>query len=96
VKKSEPERRGDALKQLESLGRANVPNAALLMHMHPYTLRDYIAKGFVNVLMIGKRPWLTQEEIARYNQEGKLSPESPAQAFGEESPPLDGIGTFYA
>jgi hypothetical protein len=57
------------------------------MHMHPYTLRDYIEKGFVNVLMIGKRPWIVADEIDRYNQEGKLSPEPPAE--------IGGFGSFY-
>jgi glutaredoxin len=74
---------GDALKQLETLGRASIPHAALLMHMHQYTLREYVDKGFVSVLVIGRRNWVTREEIDRYNQEGKRSPESPDTEYVE-------------
>jgi hypothetical protein len=72
MKKSDAERRGDALEQLQELGRANVPNAALLMGIHPHTLRKYIEEGVVAVILFGKRPWVTDVEIARFNREGNL------------------------
>lgn len=72
MKKSDAERRGDALEQLSQFGRANVPNAALLIGLHPHTLRKYIEDGDVAVIMIGARPWVTQQEIDRFNREGKL------------------------
>jgi hypothetical protein len=75
MRKSEAEHRGDALRQLQELGRVSVPNAAVLMEIHPYTLREYIQKGFVEAFWIGKRPWIMGDEIERYRTHGKRTPE---------------------
>jgi hypothetical protein len=78
-KKSDAEHRGDAQKQLDSLGRVSVPNAAVLLGMHPYTLRNYISLGYVETLVIGKRPWIMRDEIVRYLAHGKRSPEPQSE-----------------
>lgn len=89
-KRSKAEHKADALRALELLGRVTVPNAAAIMELHPYTVRDYIAKGWLAYVMIGKRPWITKEELARYQNEGKLQPQfitSPDEAEGYEGEP---------
>ena len=65
------EHRGDALRQLEELGRASVPNAAVLMDIHHHTLRKYIDDGSVEAILIGQRPWISKEEIERFRGDGK-------------------------
>jgi len=74
--RSEAEHRGDALRQLQALGRVSVPNAAVLMGIHPYTLREYIERGYIQTIPIGKRHWVTEEEIEHYRVHGKRTPES--------------------
>jgi predicted site-specific integrase-resolvase len=69
--RSRAEHRGDALRQLEQEGRCTVPNAAVLMGIHHHTLRAYIEDGSVQGFLIGKRWWVTQEEMQRYKSEGK-------------------------
>lgn len=80
--KSRAERKGDAQKMLTQLGRVDVLRAADLLDLHPYTIRDYINRGFIRYIMVGKRPWILPDEIERFQREGKLSPEA---AFVEES-----------
>lgn len=83
--RSEAEHRGDAIAQLQSLGRCNVPNAAVLMDLHHHTLRRYIDQGFIEAFWIGKRPWLMAEEIERYNTMGKRIPGQGPEAEAENS-----------
>ena len=81
--RSVAEQRGDALSQLEELGRCNVPNACVLMNIHHHTLRAHITSGAVQAFWIGKRPWVTQEEIERFQNEGKRPVDSAAPQYGE-------------
>lgn len=64
-KKSTAEQRGDAVRQLDKLGRVTVPNAAAILNKHPYTLREWINNGKIQTLPIGSRHWITVEEIHR-------------------------------
>jgi excisionase family DNA binding protein len=72
--KSEAERRGDALYQLEQLNRCTVPHACVLMQLHHHTLRKYIDQGIIEVLKIGERNWVSREEIDRWNRDHTPSP----------------------
>jgi hypothetical protein len=72
--RSEAERRGDALAQLKRLGRCSIPHACVLMNLHHHTLRHYVEEESVEAFWVGKRAWITQEEIDRYNREGKRTP----------------------
>jgi hypothetical protein len=74
--KSVAERRGEALRQLETLGRVSVPSAALILNLHEYTIREYIARGFLDAFMIGRRAWITAQEISRFQVHGKRDPEA--------------------
>ena len=71
VRPSLPEQRGDALRQLKERGlqAATVPKAAVLMGIHPHTLRRYIEIGKVKTMLIGKRHWVPLEVIELYNRE---------------------------
>jgi hypothetical protein len=80
--KSEAEKRGDALRQLAQVGRCSVPNACVLMGINHHTLRKYISEGCVEVLYIGKRPWVMAYEIERFQREGKRT-QNPSPSFGE-------------
>lgn len=82
--RSEAEHRGDALRQLQALGRVSVPNAAVLLGIHPYTLREYIQRGYVDTFLIGKRHWVTKDELEHYRIHGKRTPETHTV-----SPPSD-------
>ena len=76
--KSKPEQKGDALKVLNTLHRVGIPDAAALLDMHKYTLKEYIEKGYVQAIVIGCRMWITSEEIERYKLHGKRDPNDPA------------------
>lgn len=69
----DPEVRGKALERLEADKRVNVPNAAAILGLHPYTIRIYVTQGYLRPVMIGKRPWFTSAEIDRFLSEGKPS-----------------------
>lgn len=70
-KMSKPERRGIALKRLESEHRVNTTDCASILNLHPYTVRDYITAGYLEAFQIGSRMYVTEDEIDRYNKEGK-------------------------
>ncbi|MEB3026022.1 hypothetical protein, partial [Parvimonas sp. M13] len=64
-----------------------VPDAAALLDMHPYTLREYLSKGYIESILIGKRPWITKHEIERYQKHGKRDPDKIAETndfYGED------------
>lgn len=71
TKRSTAEHRGDALNQLKEFGRCSIPNAAVLMGVHHHTLRNYVESGEVEAFWLGTRPWVTKDEIERYQREGK-------------------------
>lgn len=82
--KSKPELKGDALKVLALLKRVGVPDAAAILDMHPYTLREYLEKGYIHCIMLGKRPFITEAEIERYKEHGKRVPAQDG-AFSQET-----------
>jgi hypothetical protein len=71
TKPSKSEARGIALKQMALLGRTTIPYAAAFIGVHRYTLREYIDRGYLLPIYVGKRPWLTREELIRFEREGK-------------------------
>lgn len=77
--KSAAERMGDALAKLQSDGRVNPKDAAVLLGLHYHTVREYIRLGFLDAIYIGKRPWILPEELERYKRFGKRDPNKGEQ-----------------
>lgn len=74
-KVSKAEKRGIALQRLNELKRVGIPDAASILEMHPYTLREYIDKGYIRTIPFGARQIVTEEEIRRYMNHGKRNPD---------------------
>lgn len=92
--KSKPELKGDALKVLALLKRVGVPDAAAILDMHPYTLREYLEKGYIHCIMLGKRPFITEAEIERYKEYGKRVPAQDSHLTGQETTTSTGLDDY--
>ena len=49
----------------------DIPTAAGLLGISPWTLRSYIARNLVNPVRIGRRVLLDEEELKRIVENGK-------------------------
>jgi hypothetical protein len=64
-KVSKSEAAGEAGTKLKLNGTLMVPQAALFLGVHKYTLREFIAKGLINPLVVGARQYLDEQELVR-------------------------------
>jgi excisionase family DNA binding protein len=81
--RSEAEHRGDALTQLNKLGRVTVPNAAVLLGLHAHTVRAYIRDGKIEAITLGSRPYIMRAEIFRYQAHGPRNPLASSESEAE-------------
>lgn len=71
-----PEYRGDALVELETLGRVSQRSMAALLDVHYYTMRDRLNEGLVNGIQIGSRWWIPIDEVIRLLEPSEHKPGS--------------------
>ena len=64
-KVSKAEAAGAALSKLRLAGRLTIPWAAAYLQVHKYTVREFIDKGFIQVLVIGDRGYIEEDELRR-------------------------------
>lgn len=57
-------------------GWVNVPQAAVMLGLHPQTVHLYITRGWIQARMFGKRRGIFLSEIDRYKREGNYSGQS--------------------
>lgn len=69
-----PELRGEALKELQQLGRVSIRRAAALLDKHPYTVKDHIQRGTINAVSLGRRDWVFLDEILRLLEPSECKP----------------------
>lgn len=55
-------------------GYVTQQRAALLLGFHPYTVRDYVRKGWIQTIDVGRLQMITLREIERFKTEGNYQP----------------------
>lgn len=62
-KVSKFEAKGNARQDLQKTGYLGITRAAHYLGIHPYTLREHIAHGWIEPFMLGKRQYLDSEAL---------------------------------
>jgi hypothetical protein len=81
----DPELLSDVVTIVTENGRATIPQAAVLIGVHPQTARSLVENGYLQTIRIGARKFVLLEEISRYKREGNFRGEEGEGSQGSSS-----------